>query len=96
MKKNFGITTKIELYKRLLPALNCKVRELNKVGIKNITKEDIWNYLLKVKWTSSVGLSLGEMVDNILNLDREDLLRFTASQDNVVAVDDLFDNIDLL
>ena len=96
MKKNFGITNKIELYKRVLPALNCKVRELNKVGIKNITREDIWNYLLKVKWTGTVGLSLGEMVNDILNLDRDELIRFTASQDNVVGVDDLFDNIDLL
>ena len=50
MEKDLGIKNKVDLYKRLLPALNCKVRELEKLHILNIKKEDIWNYLIKEKW----------------------------------------------
>ena len=96
MESNFGINNKIDLYKRVLPALNCKVRELDRQGIKNVKKEDIWNYLLKIKWANAVGLSLGEMVDNILNIDKDELIKFTTSQDNVIEVDDFFDNLELL
>ena len=46
MDDNFGIKSTIDLYKRLLPALNCKTSELDKLGAKNIKKEDIWNYLI--------------------------------------------------
>lgn len=95
MGANFGISNKMDLYKRVLPALNCKVRELNRLGIRSVEKEDIWNYLLKIKWVSTVGLSLGEMVDDILKLDKDDLVNFTSSQDNVVEVNEFFDNVNL-
>ena len=38
--------SKDELYKKLGPCLNSKIKELNRVGIDNVSKKDIWNYLL--------------------------------------------------
>ncbi len=95
MDDNFGIKSTIDLYKRVLPALNCKVRELKRMGICHIEKEDIWNYLLKVKWANAVGLSLSDMVNHILNIDKDELVKFAASQDNVIEVDDFFNNVEL-
>ena len=74
MDDNFGIKSTIDLYKRLLPALNCKTSELDKLGAKNIKKEDIWNYLIKYKWDSVKGLKLSDMVDDILNISNEELI----------------------
>ena len=75
MDDNFGIKNTVDLYRRLLPALNSKTRELEKLNIKNIKKEDIWNYLIKYKWESVVGLNLSDMVDDILNIDNEVLIK---------------------
>ena len=86
MEKEFGINSKIDLYKRLTPALNCKKRELERLDINYIKKEDIWNYLLKTKWESVTGLDLSEMVDDILNLDNNELVEF---------VDKIHDNFDI-
>ena len=74
MDDNFGIKNTVDLYKRLLPALNCKTRELAKSNIKNIKKEDIWNYLIKNNWETVKGLSLSDMVDTILNIDNNELV----------------------
>lgn len=82
MEKNLGINSKIDLYKRLTPALNCKIRELEKKEFKYIKKEDIWNYLLKTKWENVVGLDLSSMVDDILNLDNKDLVCFVDKKTN--------------
>lgn len=68
---DFGISNSLDLYKRLTPAMNCKIRELSKGNIKYIKKEDIWNYLMKSKWNKEKGITLAEMVDDILNLNND-------------------------
>ncbi len=95
MESNFGIKSKIDLYKRVLPALNCKVRELKRAGVDNIEKEDIWNYLLKVKWANAVGLNLSDMVNDILKIDKDDLIKFATSNDNEIEVNDFFNNVEM-
>jgi len=75
MDDNFGIKNTIDLYRRLLPALNCKTRELEKLNVKNIKKEDIWNYLIKYKWDTVKGLKLSDMVDDILNISNDELIK---------------------
>lgn len=55
-----------ELKNRLMPALRIKKEEINN---KNITEEDIWNYLKDTKWRKSNDLSLSDMVNDILKLD---------------------------
>lgn len=75
MNDNFGINNKIELYKRLVPALNSKVKELEKNGIRNIKKEDLWNYFIKNRWENINSLSLSEIVDDILNIDNNVIIQ---------------------
>lgn len=58
-----------ELYNRLKPALITKKNEMNRSGFKYIKIEDIWNYLKEVKWKKAKGLSLCEMVSDVLNVD---------------------------
>ena len=93
MDKDFGINDKKELYKRVTPALNCKKRELEKYKVNYVNKEDIWNYLLKTKWKSVVGLDLSQMVDDILNLDNNKLIDFVSNKlnssnsDNIVETE---------
>lgn len=70
---DFGINSSLDLYKRLTPAMNCKIRELKKYKINYVKNEDIWNYLMANKWKDEKGISLAEMVDDILNLDNNKL-----------------------
>lgn len=62
-----------ELYVRLLPAFDSKLRELNKLGYTYIKREDIWNYLTIECWSKCDDLSLYKMVDDILNVENESL-----------------------
>lgn len=55
----------LDLYKKVMPALKIKKRELYKKGIKKEEK-DIFNDLIK-KWSKKVNLSLNEVVNDILN-----------------------------
>lgn len=55
-----------DLYKKVLPALKIKKREMNKKGI-NVNEIDIFNNLVKTKWKKKVNLSLNEVVNDILN-----------------------------
>ncbi len=59
------------LYKRLLPALKSKQKELHQNHMIYITIEDIWNYLKNTKWNRGVNLTLFDMVDDILNTKNE-------------------------
>ena len=81
MDDYFGIKNEVDLYRRLLPALNCKQRELSKNNI-NIKKEDIWNYLIKSRWDNMKGLDLSTMVNDILNLDYNKLKDIIDKKDN--------------
>ncbi len=59
--------TEEELYERVKPALITKREEMKRSGYAYIREEDIWNYLKQKKWTHDQGLSLYQMVDDILN-----------------------------
>lgn len=84
------------LYKRLTPCLNCKLNELIKCNMDYIKKGDIWNYLLTNKWNDNKKITLGEMVDDILNLDNDKLDRFVKEKLKGVKEDILNDKIELL
>lgn len=55
-----------ELKENLLPVLTKREEDMNILGF-NKTKEDIWNELSTHKWKKDKGLTLEEMVDDILN-----------------------------
>ena len=58
-----------ELYLNLVPALNVKMKHLKRSNYKNITREDIWNYLRDNKWRYGIDLTLADMVQDIIHLD---------------------------
>ena len=69
-----------ELYERILPALKSKTKEIHKKGMDYIHEEDIWNYLKTYKWTSSRSLDLGDMVNDIFNIEERELDSFVKSE----------------
>ena len=69
-----------ELYERILPALKSKTREIHKKGMNYIHEEDIWNYLKTYKWTSSRSLDLGDMVNDIFNIEERELDSFVKNE----------------
>ena len=60
-----------ELYQRLIPAFNVKLRLLKKNNYSHITKKDIWNYLKDNKWCKSIDLTLADMVNDIIHADNK-------------------------
>lgn len=76
---DFGLNNSLDLYKRLLPAINSKINELSKYEIFYVKREDIWNYLKKEKWKDD-NISLAEMVDDILNTDNEKLVKYVKEK----------------
>jgi len=61
--------TEEELYDRVKPALMTKREEMRRNGYPYVKEEDVWNYLKEIKWKHEQGLSLYQMVDDILNSD---------------------------
>lgn len=57
------------LYLRLLPALRTKKKEMLREKMWHTSEEYIWKYLCKSKWSGKKDLTLGEMVNDILNTD---------------------------
>ena len=67
--------SQLELYKGLIPAMNVKLKMLKRNNYKDISKEDIWNYLKENKWKISVDLTLADMVQDIIHTDNQELVR---------------------
>jgi hypothetical protein len=60
--------SKDDLYKKLGPCLNLKIKDLRRDGIEDVSKKDIWDYLKKFKWKKEEPF-LSDMVNDILNTD---------------------------
>lgn len=71
-----------ELYKKLIPAFNVRVNDLKRSKINGITREDIWNYLKNNYWIRRKHLTLGEMVDDIINVSDKDLIDYKIKNNN--------------
>ena len=48
----------LDLYNRVKPALRTKLKELKREKYDYIKEEDVWNYLIKTKWSNAHGLVL--------------------------------------
>ena len=72
-----------ELYVRMLPALKTKKNEMKTLKL-DINEIDIWNYFCQNIWNQKNGLTMGEMVDDILNTDSIDIYikKGTNNEDN--------------
>lgn len=65
-----------ELKKRLMPAMDTKVKELKMNNINYINTEDIWDYLRFNKWNKTKDLTLSKCVDDILNTDDNEYKKY--------------------
>lgn len=84
-----------ELFSRVRPALNAKVRELNRLGYRNILDIDIWNYLKETKWIKSHDLALCDIVNDILRSNNKRLFDYVQIKRRKLSQD--FDrNLDIL
>lgn len=72
----FEYKSQEELYEGLMPALNTRMKYLKRNKIKDITKEDIWNYLKETKWKNSIDLTLADMVQDILHTDSSEIISY--------------------
>lgn len=73
-----------ELYMNLVPALNVKLKLLRRNNYKDITREDIWNYLRDNKWRYGVDLTLADMVQDIIHTDNLEISKFVESKNSLV------------
>lgn len=64
---DFTFNSKEELYQMVEPALNTKKSELDRLGYRYISKNDVWNYLILTKWNKAHDLELNDIVSDILN-----------------------------
>lgn len=70
-----GYASQKELFDSLKPAFSVKLRLIEK-EYDYITKTDIWNYLKINKWCKDVGLTIADMVDDIIMVDIDKVDRF--------------------
>ena len=62
-----NIKSQKELFERVKPALRCKKHELIADNIEFVSEIDIWNYNKTYIWKNIKGLTLSQVVDDILN-----------------------------
>ena len=48
---------------------NVKKRLISITKYKDLTNENIWTYLIETKWKHSIGLTINEMVNDIINVE---------------------------
>jgi len=58
-----------ELFNYLKPAFNVKIRILKNKKYFYIQIEDIWSYLKENIWVNKYGLTVSEMVNDIIHCD---------------------------
>ncbi len=86
----------MELYERVKPALNSKLKELEREGLTVIKAEDIWNFLIKSKWISAKDLVLSDVVNDILNIDNKKLEEYIEDKMKSRRVSVAKDKLDII
>lgn len=71
--------SKEELFIKLKPALNSKVKSLRRIGINYVKVEDIWNYLSMHIWAYKDNLTLHDLVNDILELSNMEITNYVKS-----------------
>ncbi len=84
----FEYKSQKELYLNLVPALNVKLKLLRRNNYKDITREDIWNYLKDNKWRYGVDLTLADMVQDIIHTDNLEIDSFIKKKTEDVVLGD--------
>lgn len=68
------------LYKRVLPALRSKKKELAVQKLPFITEMDIWDCLRKNKWSKEANLTLFDIVNDILTINESSLIEYVSTK----------------
>lgn len=86
----------LDLYNRVKPALRTKLKELKREEYDYIKEEDIWNYLIKTKWSNASGLVLCDIVDDILHIENDKIDKYIKEEHKKKQDELLFDELDLI
>ena len=62
-------TSQEELYRVLRPVFNVKKRLISISKFPDITDKDIWKYLSENIWKYDIGLTLSDVINDIINVD---------------------------
>ena len=89
---DYQFSSKEELYKRVGPALRAKLQELQRLGYSYIHEEDIWNYLIKTKWSKGKDLMLSDIVSDILHTKAKEIDKFLKEKISEVKRTQYFDD----
>ena len=94
--KDIEFNSVLDLYNRVKPALRTKLKELKRENLDYIKEEDIWNYLIKTKWSNASGLVLCDFVDYILHTDNEKIYKYLKEEHKKRQDELLFEELDLI
>ena len=72
-----------ELYDDLKGAFNVKLRLIGK-DYKHIKINDIWDYLRINKWSKDKGLTISEMVNDIILVDIKKVNEYVKNKDVIL------------
>ena len=68
---DYECTSVLDLKARIKPALDSKVKEMQRKNIKYVNQDDIFEYLRNNVWPLKKNLTLYNIVDDILNTNNE-------------------------
>ena len=94
--KDIEFKSVFDLYSRVKPALNIKAKELKREKYDYIKEEDIWNYLIKNKWSEAEGLGLCDVVDDILHADNKKIDKYVKENIKNKKAELLIEELDLI
>ena len=73
MKEEEYFNNATELYQRVFPALKTKKDEINLQFKSHIKEIQVWQYMRNKRWNEIVDLTLGDIINDILNTNNEDI-----------------------
>ena len=68
---DYEFTSVLDLKAHIIPALDSKVKEMQRKNIKYVNQDDIFEYLRNNVWPLKSNLTLYNIVDDILNTDNK-------------------------
>lgn len=94
--KDIEFNSVLDLYNRVKPALRTKLKELKRENYDYIKEEDVWNYLIKTKWSNANGLVLCDVVDDILHIENKKIDNYFKEEHQKKQDELLFEELDLI
>lgn len=77
---DYEFSSVLDLKAHIKPALDSKVKELQRKNINYVSQDDIFEYLRNMVWPLKSNLTLYNIVDDILNTDNETFCNYVISK----------------